>query len=195
MLTVCAGDASAEAGPAPDASPLKRFAIEINPLAVGIGRYSLQAEAVVAKHHAITANPFFVHLPMRYELAAIDGGTLTGFGGELGYRFYSGSGGPEGFFIGPSAIFAAYSNEGGGPGTEPFTTFGAAADIGGQLMLGPGVVLGAGLGVQYLRPSTGYGGACSGGCAYSAADLDASSRRIVEGGVSPRILLAMGYAF
>jgi hypothetical protein len=37
----------------------------------------------------------------------VEVGSLTGFGGELGYRFYTGSKGANGFFAGPSVLFAS----------------------------------------------------------------------------------------
>ena len=89
----------------------KNVSLEINPLAATIGRYSIQGEYLPTPHHAVTVNPFFAHAPVKVTINGqeVDGGSLNGFGGELGYRFYTGTKGPNGFFVGPSVILASYS--------------------------------------------------------------------------------------
>ena len=37
----------------------------------------------------------------------VDAGSLNGFGGELGYRWYSSSKRPEGFYVGPSLVLSS----------------------------------------------------------------------------------------
>jgi hypothetical protein len=74
----------------------------------------------------------------------VEVGSLTGFGGELGSRFYTGSKGATGFFAGPSVLFASCSSSPvRGGASQSFTSLGGAVDIGGQFIIGPGVVLGS----------------------------------------------------
>jgi hypothetical protein len=173
-------------------SDRKKIAIEINPLAAAIGRYSIQGEYLPAVHHAITLNPFFAHAPVKVTVNGqeIDGGSLTGFGGELGYRFYTGTKGPNGFFIGPSVIFASYSQSApsGANSTtksDSFTSIGGAVDLGGQAVIGPGIVLGGGFGLQYTSTSKDI----------ATENLNLASAVIAGGGVRPRFLVHAGYAF
>src|SRR5262245_44692405 len=76
--------------PVEEAPELKSFVILANPLALTIGRFSIQAEYLPAVHHAITLNPVYTHAPVTVTVDGeeIDAGSLNGFGGELGYKFY-----------------------------------------------------------------------------------------------------------
>jgi hypothetical protein len=214
LLASTAGDAraddahpaSAAAAPAAAATPaekpqadddspeIKRLSLELNPLGLAIGRYSIQGEYMLARHHAVTLNPFYAHAPVTVTVNGkdIDAGSLNGFGGELGYRFYTGSKGANGFFVGPSVIFGSYSQSGGvtAPGAastdSSFTSIGGAVDVGGQFIIGPGVVLGFGGGLQYTKTSQDNG---------DTSNLNLASAIIAGGGVRPRALLAVGYSF
>lgn len=202
-----ASDASAQdpaaapapaAGPAPaalpaehddDEKPLKRLSLELNPLGFAIGRYSLNVEYMLARHHALILTPFFDNTPIKVN--DVDFGSLTGFGGELGYRFYTGDRGMNGFFIGPSVLFASWSQSlpDGVPANTPkpdgFTAIGGALDLGGQAVIGPGVIVGAGFGLQYTKNSIDI----------NTEKLNIASAAIAGGGVRPRFLLSVGYAF
>lgn len=179
--------ATAEGGAKDD---IKRWSIELNPIGVSIGRYSVQGEFMLAKHHAVTLNPFFQYKSISGTVNGqdVDLGTLSGGGAEAGYRFYTGSKGANGFFIGPSVLFAAYSvgAPSGSDGTsQTFTSVGGAVDLGGQVIIGPGIVIGAGFGLQYTATS-------------EELDTDALSflsKAAVGGGVRPRFLFAAGYSF
>ena len=183
--------------PAPkkgDDAEMKRFALAVNPLGLTIGRYSITGEYMVAQHHAVTLNPFYTHAPVTITVGGkeYDAGALNGFGGELGYRYYTGKKGMTGFFVGPSLLFAALSQsaaagEGapGSKGSQSFTSLGGAVDIGGQAVLGPGIVLGGGFGLQYTKNSESL----------DSKDLNLASAIIAGGGVRPRFLFAFGYAF
>jgi len=205
LLAFTAGDARADepagqpaaptAGEKPqpkdDADEIKHFSIELNPLGVAIGRYSLQGEYMLAKHHAVTLNPFFNHTPVTYTVNGkdIDGGALNGFGGEAGYRFYTGSKGANGFFVGPSFLFGSYSADApsGTPGgkSQSFTSVGGAVDLGGQAIIGPGIVIGAGAGLQYTATSEEL----------NTDNLNVAPAAIAGGGIRPRFLLALGFSF
>jgi hypothetical protein len=181
--------------PVDEPPPMKQFAIVLNPLATGISRYSIQGEYLPALHHAITLNPFYTHASIKYTApdgTEADLGSLSGFGGELGYRFYSGSKGPNGFFVGPSFLFASYSQSGGITGTagtssssDSFTSFGGAIDIGGQGVIGPGIVIGGGFGLQWTKNSRSI----------DTNNLNLASAIIAGGGTRPRFLFSIGYAF
>jgi hypothetical protein len=98
--------ASAAAGEKPqandDADDVKHISLELNPLGLSIGRYSIQGEYMLARHHAVTLNPFFTSTSVKVNGTEV--GSLSGFGGELGYRFYTGSKGANGLFVGPVRI-------------------------------------------------------------------------------------------
>jgi hypothetical protein len=181
---------------------VKRIALILNPLAAAIGRYSIQGEYIMAKHHAVTLNPFYAHAPVTVTVNGkdMDAGSLNGFGGELGYRFYTGSKGPNGFYVGPSVIFASYTQSGAAqvsvpsvPGatvttkssSDSFTSLGGAIDIGGQAVIGPGIVVGGGFGLQYTKTSKDI----------ATENLNLASAVIAGGGVRPRFLVGAGYAF
>jgi hypothetical protein len=170
----------------------KHFSIELNPLGIAIGRYSLQGEYLPAAHHAITLNPFYTHAPVTVTVNGkdIDAGALDGFGGELGYRFYTGSKGPNGFYIGPSVILASFSQSApsgaapaGSAGSDSVLSYGGAIDLGGQAVIGPGIVVGGGFGLQYTSVSE------------DMKDLPLLTAALVGSGVRPRILFSVGYAF
>lgn len=177
-----------------DDADFKSISLGVNPLALAIGRYSIQGEYLPAPHHAITLNPFFVHAPVTASVNGqdVDLGSLNGFGGELGYKFYTGSKGPNGFYVGPSLILGHYSASApsgtaaaGSSGNDSFTSYGAALDIGGQAIVGPGIVIGGGFGLQYTKNSQDL----------NTSDLNLASAVIAGGGIRPRFLLSLAYAF
>jgi hypothetical protein len=175
---------------APTKPAFKSFALEVNPLAATIGRYSIQAEWLPAAHHAIVLNPHIDHVGATITETTTLGNVsydegFTGFGSELGYRFYTGEKGANGFFVGPSVMVAHYSTSVGGQSGASFSSIGAAVDAGGQFIVGPGVVIGFGAGLQYTSLS---GNANTDGLGLLASAL-------VGGGVRPRALLTVGYAF
>lgn len=163
------------------------FSIEANPAALAISRYSLQAEWAFAPHHALVINPQYTNLTA--DVTASSGGTsvtyaeeFSGFGGELGYRFYTGERGMNGLFVGVSALGGAYRAQ--SPlADKSFTSFGGAVDVGWQAIVGPGIVLGVGGGLQYTQASEDF------------LDLPLSAAVIAGSGVRPRLLFSVGYAF
>ncbi len=174
---------------APADGEYKHFSIVANPLALSIGRYSIQGEWLPALHHALTLNPFYTHASagtLTVNGDTEDLGTFSGGGAEFGYRFYTGSKGPNGFFVGPSFLIADYSQSGGGEPSVSFTSVGAAFDIGGQGVVGPGIVIGGGFGLQATKNSKDFG---------STSDLNFASAVIAGGGIRPRFLFHIGYAF
>lgn len=198
--------------PPPPPAERKHVALLANPLSLlSFGRRaSIQIEVMLAKHHALTINPFYIRQPQRLKEhlpnssldtrdTPTDFGIRNALGGELGYRFYTGDRGPNGFFTGPSFIYARSWHTGHrapefddfdialgrilavGDYNGSFNAYGAAFDIGGQFIFGPGIVIGFGVGVQYVVPSGSFGGALS----YFSGLI----------GIAPRVLFALGYAF
>jgi len=199
LVTFTAGEARADETARPAAPPaaaaekpqaadengdLKRLSLELNPLGLAIGRYSIAGEYMLARHHAVTLSPFFTSTSVKVNGTEV--GSLSGFGGELGYRFYTGSKGANGFFVGPSVLFASYKSDSiTGNTSQSFTAMGGALDLGGQFIIGPGVVLGFGGGLQYTKNSEEI----------NTDNLNLASAVIAGGGVRPRLLLAVGYSF
>jgi len=174
----------ADAQPEPEP---KHFNIMLNPLGFFIGRYSIQGEYLPALHHAITLTPFYTHAPVKVTVNGqeIDGGSLNGGGAELGYRFYTGKKGPNGFFVGPSFLFGSYTQSFEGTKGDSFTSFGGAIDFGGQAVVGPGITIGGGFGIQYTKTSKDI----------NTDNLNLASAIIAGGGTRPRFLFSVGYAF
>ncbi|MDB4995241.1 MAG: hypothetical protein JWM74_2673, partial [Myxococcaceae bacterium] len=86
-----------------DDDAYKAFALIFNPLGIFIGHYSVELQYLPIQHHAIVVNPHFDHVS-----ADVSSGTgtrrvtyqqgFTGFGTEIGYRFYTSDKGAAGFF-------------------------------------------------------------------------------------------------
>ena len=166
----------------------KHVILELNPIGIAIGRYSIQAQILFAKRHAIVVNPYFNYTTA--EITTSSGTSETtykqrfvGGGAELGYRFYSNSKLPAGFFVGPSVIAGYYSAGGDDIASKSFATIGGALDIGGQAMIGPGVILSGGFGLQYTKATEDF------------SDLPFAAAVIAGGGFRPRFLFSVGYAF
>lgn len=165
--------------------PYRPFAIEINPLGLFVGgRLSFNGEWAPVTHHAIQVSPHFVHTTANVPLSGGTMGTeaFTGAGTELGYRYYTGTRGMNGVFVGPSLILGLY-NAGLPAGNQLFTNVGVAADVGIQQILWNHVVVGGGVGVEYLQVSRDFG------------DLPTAPSTIASTGFKPRFLLEAGYGF
>jgi hypothetical protein len=176
------------------AHEFRSISIEVNPLGLFIGHYSVNVEWMPAQHHALVANPHFdsvsadVTIYSGTEVVEVED-HFSGGGVELGYRFYTGRRGPNGFFVGPSLLLAAYSashSDITGSDAKTFTRVGFAIDVGGQAVLSSGFVIGGGFGMQrtWVDGEDDYRG-----------DLPLSAEVLVGGGIRPRFLFAMGYAF
>ncbi|HEY8078162.1 MAG TPA: DUF3575 domain-containing protein [Labilithrix sp.] len=160
------------------------LSLELNPLGLFVGgRVSVQAEWVPVTHHALVVSPHIVHTSgdVAVTPSSTESQTFTGVGGELGYRYYTGSRGMNGVFVGPSIIAGAY-NASLLDGNQPFTDIGIAADVGAQWILADHLTLGAGVGVEYLHVSHDF------------HDLPTGPSTIASTGVKPRLLLSVGGA-
>jgi len=198
LLAFTAGEARADEG-APSASTqtdkkpatgdeedeFKHVALTANPLSFALLRFGANVEYLPVKHHALTLNPYFQSIST--EIGSVKS-SYTNFGGELGYRFYSGNRGANGFFAGPAFIFqmnnatveaTGLAGQGGTSASSSFTNYGVALDIGGQHIWRNGITLGAGAGVMYLASS----------------EKPETSGLVRFEGVAPRFLLTLGYSF
>ena len=182
--------------PPPEGAVQKRVAITLNPMPMVIGRFGGNVEVLVAPHHAITGSLFVQTFPRGIiELAVPSAKNLTSspaplVGGELGYRFYSGRSSPSGLFVGPSFLAMPFAyprvNDNLDVELTSFHAFGAALDIGAQLVTSGGFTFGGGIGVMALAytppasitPPAGF-----------------QVPTYPEPHVLPRLLLAAGWAF
>jgi len=178
-----------------DGKPTKNLAIELNPFGLLIGHYSAQLELMPWRHSAFIINPHFDHVSS--DISSSDGAgttvsyseSFTGFGTELGYRFYTGKA-MTGFYVGPSVLLGTYTastdsaltSTSGQSSSISFQQIGGALDIGGQAVVGPGVVIGAGFGLQYTAVNQSF------------QDLPLTASILAGGGIRPRFLFSIGYA-
>jgi hypothetical protein len=163
-------------------SPL---AVELNPLGLIVGgRISLNVEYAPVRHHIIVLSPHFVNTSAEIAVSPqmMQTRTFTGGGAEIGYRYYNGQNGVNGVFFGPSLIGGVFNASLTGE-DNVFANIGVAADIGFQDILFDRLVLGAGVGIQYLRVSDNFD------------DLPAGPSAIASSGIKPRLLAQAGYAF
>jgi Protein of unknown function (DUF3575) len=142
------------------APPRRYLALELNPLA-GLALHRWGANIIVApfEHHAIVVNPFHAYA-RTYPINLYDdnGNPLrlpvqrfNGWGGELGYRYYTGRGGLRGLFLGPS-LFADWMTVQAQDGSQTsYIYYGLAADVGYQVLISDRVSLSFGGGLQYGR--------------------------------------------
>jgi hypothetical protein len=177
----------------PEGEPMKTLALEANPLAIGIGRFSMTLEYMLAPHHAIEISPYvFFAVPSANT-------EVDAYGGEIGYRYYTGKHGPEGWFLGGSFAFGTFDYQHNAPTVNrasdgllldesvntQYDSIGGAIDAGYQLLLQEHVVVGLGAGVEYryltLDPNF--------------QPYDHGSQWFVYGpGFRPRLLFSMGGA-
>jgi hypothetical protein len=119
---------------------------------------------------------------------------ITGFGGEIGYRWYSGAHGPHGVFVGGSFVAAELEYQHTSTATPPldvtndtqFVELGGAIDAGYQAILLGNLAVGAGVGAQYtvdtIKPQFEFANHPWHDLAYGW-------------GLRPRALLSVGAAF
>jgi hypothetical protein len=182
------GDRLARAEEIDEGIRFKSIAVQGDPLGLAIGRYSADLEYLPEPHHALHVTPFGV-----YALPGV-ADQLTGLGGEVGYRFYSGAHGPHGVFAGASFIAAELEYQHAATAPPPFdlsndTQFvelGGAIDAGYQVIVLGNFAVGAGVGAQYIvdtiRPHFEF-------ASHPVHDL------LFGWGLRPRILLSVGAAF
>jgi hypothetical protein len=189
LLVTGAGDPrDARADGIDEGIRFKSVAVQGNPLGLVIGRYSADLEYLPEPHHALHLTPFGV-----YALPGV-ADQLTGFGGEVGYRWYSGTHGPHGVFFGASFIAAEleYQHTSSAPppldasNDTQFVELGGAIDGGYQVIVLGNLAVGAGVGAQYIvdtiEPRFEF-------ASHPRHDL------LYGWGLRPRALLSVGAAF
>ncbi len=146
--------------PTAGSTPRRRLTLGVNPIPMIAGRYGINAELVVVRHHALVASgwaqtftPTMLRVLMPKEIDT-SRGAATRFGGELGYRFYTGREGPNGLFVGISGVAMpiVYPRVTQDFKTDvpSFNAYGGAFDVGVQAITDAGFTIGGGLGVMYL---------------------------------------------
>jgi hypothetical protein len=174
--------------------PRRPLTLEWNPLGLLISRISVNVEISPADHHAIVLSPFYFYARTASfsQPADASGATVEvpaekfeGFGGEIGYRYYTGRGGPRGAYLGPS-VFAAFPNatvQTAGGASAGFTDIGVAADVGYQALVAANWVVSLGVGAQYTFVTKSF------------PDEQLPARIYANRGVLPRLNASIGYAF
>jgi hypothetical protein len=182
--------------------PHRTLTVEWNPLSLFIDRFSVTAVVVPGDHHGLVVSPYYTWASTVPYSTNIDGQgnalvgpgdspyalnvlsqTFKGFGGELGYRYYSGKGGPRGFFAGPSLLLAAITATAGNGTQTSFGDVGIAADAGYEALVADAVAVSVGAGLQYTFTTR------------SIPDQQLPASIYANERLYPRLLLSMGYAF
>lgn len=171
----------------PADDPFRSIGLTANPLSLILLRIGLNIDYLPAPHHAITVNPFGQFISVG-DKGSIGGETsYTNIGGELGYRFYTGRRGANGFFVGPFFTLmnssASTSVTLAGKTTESsasLLSYGGGVDLGGQHVFKSGFTIGGGAGVMYLK---------------SSATAANTSTTVKFDGALPRFLFTIGYSF
>jgi hypothetical protein len=165
--------------------------VELNPLAMAtIGKWGANVVLVPVEHHALVVSPFYSWTKTVPIAVFDDAGngtafpqqTFSGFGTELGYRYYAGNAGPRGFFVGPSVLVASFEATAQDGSTTPFVDLGLAADGGYQALVADRLALSLGGGIQYVWTSKEVG------------PVQFPSRTYASRGFAPRVLLSIGWA-
>jgi hypothetical protein len=172
-------------------APARRvFAIEFNPLALFIHRIGGNLEIVPVDHHALTLTGYYFNTRTASFMSPENGALVTtpsqrfdGAGGEIGYRWYAGRGGPRGFFAGPSFTLARVHATDSVGNEMSFFNYGAALDVGWQALIADDWLISVGGGITYTFTSK------------SLPDQQAPAAYYANGGLHPRALAAVGYAF
>jgi len=185
--------------PAPERHVLT---VQWNPLALFLARLSFDVVISPFDHHALVLSPFFAWpRTQALTIATMDSGgnplmvgipthQFYGVGGEIGYRYYTGRGGPRGFFAGPSFIFGVVSVQplGDVPGSMPgnkttFVDLGGALDVGFSAIVADRIAFTIGTGAQFIGQTT------------SIPDQQFPAKVLANTLVQPRFLLSAGVSF
>jgi hypothetical protein len=164
----------------PTEPPAPRWALGFNPLALVIGRYGADLEHPLWPHLVLLLNGHVDYASHDWPAMEYDRRSpVWGFGGEAGWRWFTGERSMQGFFLGASLVcgwysFEYYGRRHGLPGA------GLAADMGGQVDLGGPWFLTSGVGLQYLWTHS------------YPADIAPGVSWIMGAGVNPRLLVTVG---
>jgi hypothetical protein len=163
----------------------KSMTLEVNPLGPLVGQWGAALEVVPLRHHALILSPYYFTTRTGIEPQ----NSFRGVGGEIGYRYYTGSAGPRGIFLGPSLLVGAYTAQ--GSATQPnapdppsigFYNLGLAIDVGYQAVI-DNFLIGIGAGAQTMYVTKTF------------PDQEWPSSVHTNSRIYPRMLLSFGYAF
>ena len=171
--------------------PRRILTIQFNPLPAILGKFGADVIITPVSHHALVLSPSYVSVETAPIYIFDEAGMATqlpkqkfsGWGGELGYRYYFGERGPRGFFLGPSLMLSSLTAQAQDGSKTRFLDYGIAGDIGFQALLGDSVALTLGGGVQYTKTDK------------AIPDQQFPAKLFANGGVHPRLLLSVGWAF
>ncbi|MBV9948259.1 MAG: hypothetical protein JOZ69_15510 [Myxococcales bacterium] len=174
------------------AVPRRVLTLEWNPLPLfTIGKASFNVVVAPVDHHALIVSPFYTATTTQPIFIPDAGGNLTirtpeqtfrGFGGEIGYRYYIGRGGPRGFFAGPSILLVAMSAKAEDGTSTGYIDYGLALDLGYAALIADRVAVSLGVGAQYTTPDRSIPSQ------QFPADIYANAR------LFPRVLVSFGWA-
>jgi hypothetical protein len=173
-------------------SARRYVSIDWNPLTLFITKASVDVVIAPVDHHALVLVPFYASTTTAALGMAPDANgnvvqlpaqKFFGWGGEIGYRYYTGEGGPRGFFVGPSFLFGSMTGKAANGAETTFQSYGFAADVGYQALVADRIALVLGGGVQYQSTSK------------SIPDQQLPASLYANSGFAPRVLLALGVAF
>jgi hypothetical protein len=179
-LTSLASSASAEEAAPADDGDRRWLTLAYNPFTLQASRYGANVEVLLASHHVLAGTLYYANTLTNEDSFK---NRFRGVGGELGYRYYTGTDGPRGLFFGPSLLLAALEAVPARSASTSFENYGVALDLGYQAIVADRWVVGLGGGLQYSRPTT----------TFPQQELPASV--YANPGVRPRLLLALGVAF
>jgi hypothetical protein len=188
--------AAAEAEPPVDvviheAPPPRRIVtMAFSPLPLIVGKLSFELVVVPIEHHGLVLSPFYASTTTAPIYVFSDTGQPTqlpeqkfsGYGGELGYRYYFGQGGPRGFFLGPSLILGWFTATAQNGSQTKYLQYGFAADVGSQMLVTDRVSLSLGGGLQYIATDK------------TIPPQQFPAKIFANRGVLPRLLFSLGLA-
>jgi hypothetical protein len=175
--------------------PARVVTLQWNPVDLVYERLSANLQIVPVSHHALVLTPFYFD---SQTAAFTQSGTdsagnavnvqvpsqkFEGFGGEIGYRYFTGLAGPRGFFIGPSFVIADVQATAGSGAQTTIMDYGIAVDAGYQMLVADNWAVSLGLGAEYVFTSK------------SLPDQQWPANIYANSGFHPRPLFALGYAF
>jgi hypothetical protein len=175
--------------------PARVVTLQWNPVDLVYERLSGNLQIVPSDHHALMLTPFYFDSqtaaftqsgtdaagnPVNVAVASQK---FEGFGGEIGYRYFSGFAGPRGFFIGPSFVIADVQATAGNGAQTSIMDYGIAVDAGYEMLVADNWAVSLGLGAEYVFTSK------------SLPNQQWPANIYANNGFHPRPLFALGYAF
>jgi hypothetical protein len=172
--------------------PRRYVSIAWNPVpAFALGKASFDVVIAPVNHHALVLSPFYASTSTAPFWVYNDAGQPTalpkqgfeGWGGEIGYRYYFGLGGPRGFFLGGSFLIGAFTATPQIGSAVHYLNLGGALDVGYQMLVADRIVVAAGLGAQYTTTDK------------TIPNQQFPAKVYANSGFNPRLLVSLGCVF